>query len=78
MKPAAENSSGPAAEDGSGQTLSPVLTVEAFQESVIEVWPTALVVSPVGVVGSVVSVVTPPATGVVMSVWMAVAVRAVL
>jgi hypothetical protein len=31
------------------------LSLEAVQESVIEVWPTALVVSPVGVEGGVVS-----------------------
>ena len=32
------------------------MSVEAFQERVIEFWPTALVARPVGVLGGVVSV----------------------
>ncbi len=36
--------------------MTATLSVAAVQESVIAVWPTALVVSPVGVLGGVVSV----------------------
>ena len=35
--------------------ITPTLSLEAVQDSVIEVWPTALVASPVGVDGGVVS-----------------------
>ena len=58
--------------------MTPVLSLDGFQESVSEVWPTALVVSAVGIDGGVVSVVELPETGVAMSVWIAAAERAVL
>ena len=57
--------------------MTPTLSLEAFQESVTDVWPTALVASPFGVDGGCVSDEVLP-TAVVMSVWIWAAVTAVL